>query len=120
MMIHGWPGSIVEFYKAIPILIDPTNYGGVKEDTFEVICPSIPGYGFSEAPHQKGLNLLFTFRQKETLFPDLRLTFSPYNKKGNNKRKHFLSRPQSYIVFLQQKETFFSSGLHLTFFPYNN
>ncbi len=55
MMIHGWPGSIVEFYKAIPMLIDPTNYGGDKEDTFEVICPSIPGYGFSEAPHQKGL-----------------------------------------------------------------
>ncbi|CAG2114906.1 unnamed protein product [Medioppia subpectinata] len=48
---HGWPGSVWEYYKAIPQLIEPTN--GVA---FEVICPSIPGYGFSEAPHQEGMH----------------------------------------------------------------
>ena len=54
MLLHGWPGSILEFYKMIPMLINPVEHGGDKEEGFEVICPSIPGYGFSEAPHQKG------------------------------------------------------------------
>jgi hypothetical protein len=51
MVIHGWPGSVWEYYKAIPLLTEPTD--GIA---FEIICPSIPGYGFSEAPHQEGLN----------------------------------------------------------------
>ncbi|CAG2183709.1 unnamed protein product, partial [Oppiella nova] len=55
MIIHGWPGSVWEFYKAIPLLIEPNN--GIA---FEVIAPSIPGFGFSEAPHQEGLTLGFT------------------------------------------------------------
>ena len=39
------------------MLIDPTNHGGTDADVFEVICPSLPGYGFSEAAHKKGLML---------------------------------------------------------------
>ena len=54
LITHGWPGSVWEFYKLIPRLTDPGKYGGRDEDAFEVICPSIPGYGFSEAPHQQG------------------------------------------------------------------
>ena len=53
-MTHGWPGSVWEFYKIIPLLTDPVKHGGRESDAFEVICPSIPGYGFSEAPHQTG------------------------------------------------------------------
>lgn len=49
MLVHGWPGSFYEFYKILPLLTE--NQGGVA---FEVICPSIPGYGFSEAPHKQG------------------------------------------------------------------
>jgi len=49
LVIHGWPGSVWEYYKSIPLLIEPEN-----DTAFEVICPSIPGYGFSEAPHQAG------------------------------------------------------------------
>ncbi|XP_033640495.1 epoxide hydrolase 1-like isoform X1 [Asterias rubens] len=56
LMVHGWPGSFYEFSKIIPMLIDPTNHGGTDADVFEVICPSLPGYGFSEAAHKKGLN----------------------------------------------------------------
>uniref|UniRef100_A0A8D0GQ96 Epoxide hydrolase n=1 Tax=Sphenodon punctatus TaxID=8508 RepID=A0A8D0GQ96_SPHPU len=56
LMVHGWPGSVYEFYKIIPLLTDPANHGLSDEHTFEVICPSIPGYGFSEAPHKKGFN----------------------------------------------------------------
>lgn len=51
LMVHGWPGSVWEFYKIIPMLINPQDD---DDNVFEVICPSIPGYGFSEIPHQKG------------------------------------------------------------------
>ena len=55
LMVHGWPGSFYEFYKIIPLLTEPAEHGLKEGDVvFEVICPSIPGYGFSEAPHQKG------------------------------------------------------------------
>jgi len=54
LMVHGWPGSFYEFYKIIPLLTDPASHGLSSEHVFEVICPSIPGYGFSEAPHKKG------------------------------------------------------------------
>ena len=54
LMIHGWPGSFYEFYKTIPYLINPDKYGGRENLAFEVICPSIPGYGFSDPPEKKG------------------------------------------------------------------
>lgn len=56
-MVHGWPGSFYEFYKIIPLLTDPKSHGLSDEHVFEVICPSIPGYGFSEASSKKGKNL---------------------------------------------------------------
>lgn len=49
MMVHGWPGSFFEFYRILPML---TKTEG--DVVFEVICPSIPGYGYSEAPHVQG------------------------------------------------------------------
>uniref|UniRef100_A0A3Q3FNS4 Epoxide hydrolase 1 n=1 Tax=Labrus bergylta TaxID=56723 RepID=A0A3Q3FNS4_9LABR len=49
MLVHGWPGSFYEFYRILPLLTESRD--GV---VFEVICPSIPGYGFSEAPHKQG------------------------------------------------------------------
>ncbi len=57
LLVHGWPGSVWEFYKFIPLLTDPASHGGVDADAFEVIAPSIPGYGFSEQPHRKGSSL---------------------------------------------------------------
>jgi len=45
---HGWPGSIVEFLKVIGPLTDPEAHGGKADDAFNVVCPSLPGYGFSE------------------------------------------------------------------------
>lgn len=45
---HGWPGTIVEFMKVIGPLTDPEAHGGNAEDAFHVVCPSLPGYGFSE------------------------------------------------------------------------
>lgn len=54
IMTHGWPGSIVEFQKVIGPLSDPVAHGGKSQDAFDVICPSLPGYGFSEKPRETG------------------------------------------------------------------
>ncbi|OBS60226.1 hypothetical protein A6R68_08653 [Neotoma lepida] len=62
LMVHGWPGSFYEFYKIIPLLTDPKAHGLSDEHVFEVICPSIPGYGFSEASSKKGCNSVATAR----------------------------------------------------------
>jgi pimeloyl-ACP methyl ester carboxylesterase len=50
IVTHGWPGSIMEQLKIIGPLTDPTAYGGKAEDAFDVVIPSIPGYGFSGRP----------------------------------------------------------------------
>ena len=54
LLIHGWPGSVVEFLDVIPRLVDPTSYGGRAEDACHVVVPSLPGYGFSEPPRTGG------------------------------------------------------------------
>lgn len=54
IITHGWPGSILELQKAIGPLTDPTAYGGRAEDAFDVVIPSMPGYGFSERPTATG------------------------------------------------------------------
>ncbi len=54
VMTHGWPGSIVEFHKVIGPLTDPVAHGGKAEDAFHVVCPSLPGYGFSDKPTETG------------------------------------------------------------------
>lgn len=50
LMTHGWPGSVVEFHKVLAPLVDPVAHGGRAEDAFHVVCPSLPGYGFSAKP----------------------------------------------------------------------
>jgi pimeloyl-ACP methyl ester carboxylesterase len=54
IITHGWPGSIIEQLKIIGPLTDPTAYGGRAEDAFDVVIPSIPGYGFSGKPTTTG------------------------------------------------------------------
>jgi len=54
ILTHGWPGSVLEFLKAIGPLTDPTAHGGKAGDAFHVVIPSIPGYGFSERPREVG------------------------------------------------------------------
>ena len=54
LITHGWPGSIVEFHKVIEPLTNPTAHGGEASDAFHVICPSLPGFGFSGKPTTTG------------------------------------------------------------------
>ncbi len=57
VLTHGWPGSVLEFMDVIGPLTDPTAHGGQAADAFHVVCPAIPGYGFSEAPAQAGFDI---------------------------------------------------------------
>jgi len=54
IITHGWPGSVVEQLKLIAPLTDPTAFGGRAADAFDVVIPSLPGYGFSSAPTETG------------------------------------------------------------------
>jgi len=54
VITHGWPGSVLEMRGVIEPLTDPTSHGGTAEDAFHLVIPSIPGYGFSDAPTEAG------------------------------------------------------------------
>jgi pimeloyl-ACP methyl ester carboxylesterase len=54
IMTHGWPGSVIELLKTVGPLTDPTAHGGRAEDAFDVVLPSVPGYGFSGKPKGAG------------------------------------------------------------------
>jgi pimeloyl-ACP methyl ester carboxylesterase len=54
VITHGWPGSYVEFLDVIGPLVDPVSHGGDAGDAFHVVCPSLPGYGFSAKPTTRG------------------------------------------------------------------
>ena len=54
ILIHGWPGSVVEMLNVVGPLTDPTAHGGGAKDTFDVVIPSLPGYGFSGKPATSG------------------------------------------------------------------
>src|SRR4029450_465296 len=50
IMTHGWPGSVIELLEVVGPLTDPTAHGGSAEDAFDLVLPSLPGYGFSGEP----------------------------------------------------------------------
>ena len=56
LLTHGWPGSFVEFTRLIPLLTDPAAHGGEAQDAFHVVAPSLPGFGFSDAPRRPGMH----------------------------------------------------------------
>lgn len=53
ILTHGWPSSFAEFARLVPLLSDPARYGAPAGDSFDVVVPSMPGYGFSPAPHER-------------------------------------------------------------------
>src|SRR6185436_10448356 len=54
IVTHGWPGSVLEMLGNIGPLTDPTAYGGTADDAFDLVIPSMPGYGFSDQPTELG------------------------------------------------------------------
>jgi len=57
VLLHGWPSSFWQMLTIIPLLTDPARYGGDAADSFDVIVPSLPGYGFSDRPGEKGMGV---------------------------------------------------------------
>ncbi len=56
LITHGWPGSFLEMQEIIPMLAHPDRHGGDSEDSFDVVVPSLPGYGFSDPPRDRGMD----------------------------------------------------------------
>ena len=54
LLLHGWPSTFFEFYKIVGPLADPAAHGGDPADAFDIVAPSLPGYGFSDAPQVRG------------------------------------------------------------------
>lgn len=71
VITHGWPGSIAEFTKIIGPLTDPASHGGDPADAFHVVCPSIPGYGFSEIPKERGWDVCRVAHAVKALMAEL-------------------------------------------------
>lgn len=82
IMTHGWPGSIVEFHKVMKPLAEPTEFGGTAEDAFHVVCPSLPGYGFSGKPATTGWGVVKIAEAWDELMN--RLGYSQYLAQGGD------------------------------------
>lgn len=82
IITHGWPGSVFEQIKLIGPLTDPTEYGGLAEDAFDVVIPSLPGYGFSERPTEAGWGLERIGRAWDVLMK--RLGYTRYVAQGGD------------------------------------
>jgi epoxide hydrolase len=82
LITHGWPGSVVEFHKVIEPLADPQGHGGDPADAFHVVCPSLPGYGFSGKPGKPGWSTARTADAWDQLMS--RLGYSRYGAQGGD------------------------------------
>ncbi|MBA4810363.1 MAG: epoxide hydrolase [Acidimicrobiales bacterium] len=82
VITHGWPGSIIEFHKVIQPLVNPTKHGGKAEDAFHVICPSLPGYGFSGKPTVSGWGVEKIAQTWDQLM--VRLGYGNYGAQGGD------------------------------------
>jgi epoxide hydrolase len=83
VLSHGWPGSVLEFAKVIGPLTDPTGHGGNAADTFHVVIPSLPGFGFSDLPTGTGWNVACTARAWAELMR--RLGYTHYAAQGGDR-----------------------------------
>ena len=57
ILTHGWPGSFLEMLKILPLLTDPAAHGADPADSFDVVVPSLPGFGYSDRPDRPGMNV---------------------------------------------------------------
>jgi pimeloyl-ACP methyl ester carboxylesterase len=82
ILTHGWPGSVIEFLKVIDPLTNPTAHGGRAEDAFHVVVPSLPGFGFSDKPSERGWNAVRIAKAWSELMR--RLGYSRYVAQGGD------------------------------------
>src|SRR6516164_9444540 len=89
ILIHGWPGSVFEFLEAIGPLSDPASYGGSPEDAFDVVVPSLPGYGFSSKPNGKPIGPITTTAIWNELMTGV-LGYASYGAQGGDLAQRIL------------------------------
>ncbi|MDA9285851.1 epoxide hydrolase [Pseudomonadales bacterium] len=82
LLTHGWPGSIVEFQKVIAPLTDPTQHGGSADEAFHLVCPTLPGFGFSGKPTTPGWDIAKIATAWNTLM--VRLGYDHYLAQGGD------------------------------------
>jgi pimeloyl-ACP methyl ester carboxylesterase len=82
IMTHGWPGSVIELLETIGPLTNPTAHGGTPEDAFDLVLPSLPGYGFSGEPAELGWDAAHTARAWAELMH--RLGYTRYVAQGGD------------------------------------
>ncbi len=83
LLSHGWPGSIVEFRRIVPMLTDPARFGGDPADAFTIVAPSLPGYGFSFREGQKRVGISDMARMFVTLMKDV-LGYQKFGAQGGD------------------------------------
>jgi pimeloyl-ACP methyl ester carboxylesterase len=105
IITHGWPGSIIEFLKVIGPLTDPTSHGGAAGDAFHVVCPSLPGYGFSDKPTRTGWGVERIAAAWSILMA--RLGYERYGAQGSD-------WGTSISASLAQQDATHVAGIHLT------
>jgi pimeloyl-ACP methyl ester carboxylesterase len=82
IITHGWPGSVIELLEVVGPLTDPTAHGRRADDAFDVVLPSLPGYGFSDEPTEVGWDVGHVARAWAELMP--RLGYSRYVAQGGD------------------------------------
>lgn len=82
LLSHGWPGSVTEFLDVLGPLTDPASHGGDPEDGFNIVAPSLPGYGFSGTTHERGYDVRKMAETFDTLMD--RLDYDNYIAQGGD------------------------------------
>ncbi len=83
LLVHGWPGSVFEFLHLIGPLTDPAAYGGDPADSFDVVVPALPGYGFGGQPTERGWGPTRTAKAYDTLMTEV-LGYDKYGTQGGD------------------------------------
>jgi pimeloyl-ACP methyl ester carboxylesterase len=112
IIFHGWPDSFYRMHKIIPLLTDPASYGGDPVDSFDVIVPSLPGFGFSDRPRERGWRTAEANELWARLMTDV-LGYRLYGAAGGDG-----GSPISQFLALSHPESVV--GIHLTDIGYHN
>lgn len=112
LLTHGWPDSFLRMVKIIPLLADPAAHGGDAADAFDVVVPSLPGYGFSERPREQG----FGAERFADLFATLMTGTLGYERFG----AHGGDVGSSVTEQLARRHAGVLVGIHLTDVPYTH
>jgi pimeloyl-ACP methyl ester carboxylesterase len=106
ILTHGWPDSFYRLHKIIPMLTDPAKYGGDPANSFDVIVPSLPGFGFSDRPRERGITLVRTAEIWASLMTDV-LGYQRYAAAGGD-----FGSPITQLLALAHSESVI--GIHVT------